>query len=104
MAKWGSMLKFAQYIPFVMDVIKGFNKTQQPAAPAVDTHTREMLDDFKKDVLARLSTLEEEQTRLRTRLKETQSSLDFYRVFVWLFGAFSTIIAIIAVVVTLTSR
>lgn len=101
MLKLAAIMKYAQYVPFVLDTVKGLRKQEQPSPQAAET--REMLVDFKKDVLERLNTLEEDNARLKARMREAQSSLDFYRVFVWLFGAFSSVFAIIAIIVAMSA-
>jgi len=92
-----NMLQFA---PILLEIKRGMGQVQpSPGVTPMMKETQDQLADFKKDVLARLEAMEVETARLKARLRETESALIFYKVFLWSFGAFSLVAFIMAAIV-----
>jgi len=81
---FNTVLKWAQYAPLIMEAFKA-------VAPKEETHgtddtTRAALADLRKDVVERLSELEDELVRTKARARELESTLTTLQLWVWIGG------------------
>jgi len=94
----GTIWKFFQYLPVIMEVSKAILPKEPEVRP--DTATHEDLDDFKKQLNDRISELESEQTRLRARIRELETSLNWLRTLLYIgLGASFVLILIFLIIV-----
>ena len=75
MPSFSAIWRFFQYLPVIMEVSKAILPKQEEGRR--DTATHEELDDFKQNVSERISELENEQTRLRARIRDVETALSW---------------------------
>lgn len=85
MAKMATLITLLKYAPSVIGLVKQFrgsgddgDATRRIVDAIVDT--RESLEDFKRQATERIDELEEENARLRSRIREAESSLTIHLV------------------------
>ncbi len=97
-----SAMKFFQYLPVVLEVSKAILPKETEARPNSASH--EELDDFRKNVNERISEMEEEQTRLRARVRDAETALSWTQTLLYIsLGALALvfILFVIGIVVML---
>lgn len=104
MANIASIVNLLKYAPTVVGAIKQFRggRDSEEIAEYVKD-TRETLMDMKKNLSQRLETLEAENTRLRTRVREMESGLTTLKVLVYTGGG-AAVVALILVLILLIKQ
>ncbi len=93
-----SLLKWLQYIPMAYDVVKAV----APAQPQESAReTQQVLEAFRKSLDDRFTELESENARLRTRLREAESSLTNLQAWIWIGGGSLGILLFLSLVLAI---
>ncbi len=98
MAWFSSIMKFFQFLPVVMEVSKAIIPKEQEVR--VHSASHEELDDFKKYVGERISELEEEQTRLRSRLRDVETAMGWTQTLLYIsLGALALVFILFVIII-----
>ena len=92
MPNFGSILKLLKYAPTVIGIIQQVRGSRQEQTAHLDeeiAETRDALADFKKNILNRVDDLEQENVRLKTRMREVESAFTMLRVLLYPIGVFA---------------
>ena len=100
MPNFGKIFKLLKYAPTVIGLIKQLRGAGQAEKQVVEeiVETRNELENFKKQISARLEALEAENGHLKTRLRQIESSFTMLRVLVYPIGVFALISFILAII------
>jgi len=102
MGWFSSIMKYSQYLPIILEL----SKAMMPKEPEIHVSSvaHDELENFKKDISERISEMEEEQSRLRARVRDVESALSWTQTLLYIsLGALALVfilfVIIIAVVV-----
>lgn len=88
----GTWLQLLKYAPMVIGAVKqmrGGGQSEETQQEIVET--RNAFDDFKKTINQRLEAAENENARLKTRIREMESSLTIFKVLLWTSGGIAIV-------------
>lgn len=103
MPGFGTIWKLVQYIPVLLEIRKAVMPGKE-AEEHTDHATQSELADFKRDTQERVQELESEQTRLRTRLRELETTLNWMQTLLYIGLGTSGIIFILFLVAIVIMR
>ncbi len=96
-----SFMKFFQYLPVVLEVSKAIMPKEQEVR--VNSASHEELDDFKKNVRERIAEMEEEQSRLRARIRDVETSLGWTQTLLYIsLGALALVFILFVIIVAVS--
>ena len=100
MSNFGKLLKLVKFAPMVIGLIKQLRGGDQDHQHLTEEilHTQEALEELKKRVSARFDSIDEENTRLKTRIRELESSFTTLRVLMYPVGVFALVAFVLAII------
>ncbi|HEX2949302.1 MAG TPA: hypothetical protein VHV83_07000 [Armatimonadota bacterium] len=98
MPKLGSYLKLIQYAPMIIGAVKQLRTSPTSEVNEEIAQTKQTLDDIKKNLLSRIEDLENENARLKTRIREVESSVTITRVLVLTSGGAAIVALVLALI------
>lgn len=98
MPKLGSYLKLIQYAPMIIGAVKQLRTNSTSEVNEEIAQTKQTLDDIKKNLLSRIEDLENENARLKTRIREVESSVTITRVLVLTSGGAAIVALVLALI------
>jgi len=101
-----SIIKWLQYVPMAYELVKSVMPSNGQAGRAERAEeTRQALTEFQHGISHRLDDLEEENARLRERLRDVESMVMNFQLWLWIGGGVLValvLILLITVIIQLT--
>jgi hypothetical protein len=102
MPNFGIILKALKYAPMVIGAVQQFRGQQSAHTEEELTETRHTIEDLRKEMTRRFETLENDNARLKTRLREAESAVMMMKILVMCGGVFAVVafgLAILALLI-----
>lgn len=93
-----NLLQWVQYVPLVFEMARALRGKEEPGPSAEPSDLLDSFRDLKKDVTERLEAVEEESARLKSRLREAESTIMLLQVIVYLSGGITVLALILALI------
>lgn len=97
----GSLFKLLNYVPLILEITKQFRGRSVVCNEVDVDELRSDLADIKKANMQRVEEIEQENVRLKTRIRDLESTVGILNILVYSIGAFALtafILALIALV------
>ena len=98
----GSFLKLLQYVPVIVEVGRMF-KPKEADVRYVEGVSEAEIDEFKRDVTDRLHEMQEEQVRLRARVRDLEITINWMQTLLYI-GIGTSIIFVILFLIAIIIR
>lgn len=104
MAALGNVMKLLQYAPMLFEVVKSVLPALPSREPAQHDVMRDEMASFQRHIVERFTELENENTRLRTRLRDMEGLVSTLQLWVWVGGGALFLLFLITLIVVLTKH